>query len=127
MTQRRSKRTDEEWLSLIQECRTSGLSDRRWCEEHHIYTSSFYYQIRRLRKKACTIPEPVASSLSGKQEVVQLSFEEPVTSPPNSQSSQGIPSDTAIKIAYHGFQIEITNAAHRETISNILSVLRCLC
>lgn len=84
-------------------------------------------QIRRLRKKACTIPDPVASSFSGKQEVVQLSFEEPVTCPPDNPSGQVIPSDTAIKITYHGFQIEITNAAHRETISNILSVLHCLC
>lgn len=58
MTKRHPRRTDEEWMDLIQECRSSGLSDKSWCEEHHIHTSSFYYQIRRLRKMACKIPEP---------------------------------------------------------------------
>lgn len=69
MTQRNPRRTDEEWLSLIQECRSSGLSDKCWCEEHHIHTSNFYYQIRRLRKKACTIPEPIRSTCLGNRKL----------------------------------------------------------
>ena len=32
-----------------------------------------------------------------------------------------------LTLLHLGIQIEITNAAHRETISNILSVLQCLC
>ena len=66
MPKRNPRRTDKEWLDLIQECRSSGLSDKCWCQEHHIHTSNFYYQIRRLRQKACEIPEPVHSSFSGK-------------------------------------------------------------
>mgnify|MGYP000762733981 CR=1 FL=1 len=58
MPKRNPRRTDKEWLDLIQECRSSGLSDKCWCQEHHIHTSNFYYQIRRLRQKACEIPEP---------------------------------------------------------------------
>ena len=54
----RKHRSDEEWLALIRECRSSGLSDKRWCEEHQIHTSNFYYQIRRFRKMSCEIPEP---------------------------------------------------------------------
>ena len=125
MTQRNPRRTDEEWLSLIQECRSSGLSDKCWCEEHHIHTSNFYYQIRRLRKKACTIPEQLLIFLLGDKG--QLAFGEAVPCPSVSPAVPEISSDTAVKIAYHGIQIEITNAAHRETISNILSVLQCLC
>ena len=127
MAQRKPRRTDEEWLSLIQECRSSGLSDKCWCEEHHIHTSNFYYQIRRLRKKACTIPEPIHSTFSGRQEVVQLAFGEETPCPSASLAVPEISSDTAVKMTYHGFQIEITNAAHRETISDLLSVLHSLC
>ena len=53
MPKKNPRRTDKEWLNLIQECRSSGLSDKCWCQEHHIHTSNFYYQIRRLRQKAC--------------------------------------------------------------------------
>ena len=33
---RNERRTDEEWLSLIQQCRSSGFSDRAWCEQNDI-------------------------------------------------------------------------------------------
>ena len=85
MSKRNPRRTDKEWLDMIQECQSSGLSDKCWCQEHHIHTSNFYYQIRRLRQKACEIPEPVHSSFSGKQEVVPLSFEEPAVCPSSVQ------------------------------------------
>ena len=48
---------DEEWLSLIQECRLSGLTDKQWCEAHQICPSNFYYQIQKFRKRVCEIPE----------------------------------------------------------------------
>ena len=121
------RRTDKEWLDLIQECRSSGLSDKCWCQEHHIHTSNFYYQIRRLRQKACEIPEPVHSSFSGKQEVVPLSFEEPAVCPSSVQLKTDTIPDSVIKITYHSFQIEITNAADRETIFHMLSALQDLC
>ena len=39
---RNKRRTDEEWLSLIQECRSSGFSDRNWCEQNNISINTFY-------------------------------------------------------------------------------------
>ena len=128
MRKRNPRRTDEEWLNLIQECRSSGLSDKRWCEEHPIHTSNFYDQIRRLRNKACDIPEPASSSFSSKQEVVQVSFDEPAILSVQEKMS-GIPSfdETAIRITLHGFRIEITNAAASETIFHTLSALQRLC
>ena len=57
MTQSRAnRRSPDEWLQLIQECRRSGLTDRTWCEQHGILVSSFYNAVKRLRKKACDIP-----------------------------------------------------------------------
>jgi len=128
MSKRNPRRTDEEWLNLIQECRSSGLSDKCWCEEHHIHTSNFYYQIRRLRNKACDIPEPASSSFSSKQEIVQVSFDEPAVLPVQEKISCDPSSDeTAVRITLHGFQIEITNAAASETVFNTLSALQRLC
>ena len=33
------------------------LSDKDWCEQHSLPTSTFYTEIYRLRKKACDIPK----------------------------------------------------------------------
>ena len=47
---RNKRRTDEEWLSLIQQCRSSGFSDRVWCEQNDISINTFYNTVTRLRK-----------------------------------------------------------------------------
>ena len=54
---RNKRKTDEEWLSLIQECRYSGFSERVWCAQNDISINTFYNAITRLRKKACMIPK----------------------------------------------------------------------
>lgn len=128
MKKRNPRRTDEEWINLIQECRSSGLSDKGWCEEHHIHTSNFYYHIRRLRKKACRIPAPVNSPFSKKQEVVQVSLDDAVQYPALEQTAVISTSfEPAVRITAHGFQIEITNAAAEETVFCALSALQRLC
>lgn len=39
MVHRRPRRSDQEWLELIQQCRSSGLTDKQWCEQHNIHWS----------------------------------------------------------------------------------------
>ena len=70
----------------------------------------------------CANPTP-----NKKQEVVPLSFEEPAVCPSSAQLKTDSIPDSAIKITYHSFQIEITNAADRETIFHTLSALQDLC
>jgi len=41
-----------------------GLSDKDWCEQHSLPTSTFYTKISRLRKKACDIPKAEKQLLS---------------------------------------------------------------
>lgn len=53
---RANRRSQDEWFQSIQECRSSGLSDRTWCEQHGILVSYFYNAVKRLRKSACDIP-----------------------------------------------------------------------
>lgn len=124
---RHPRRSDEEWLSIIKECRTSGLCDKTWCEDHGIQPSKFYYHIRRLKAKACQVTErdnDPHTSLQ-KQEVVPISFnDQPVC---ESLTSITPKTETAVRISFSGIQLEITNLAERETIANTLAVLRSMC
>lgn len=113
---------DEHWLNLITQCRTSGLSDRQWCIENGIPVSTFYYQVRALRKKACEVPK-VADTAAQKQEVVQIPLWE----------MEQHPSDTAalhtpsICLEMQGIRIEIHEQAGADVIRNTLLTLRQLC
>jgi transposase-like protein len=55
---RKSRVPKEEQLKLINECRTSGMTDIDWCREHGIAVSTFYYWVKQLRKEDAQIPAP---------------------------------------------------------------------
>lgn len=78
---RANSRSKEEWFQLIQECRSSGLTDRTWCEQHGIMVSSFYNAVKRLRKNAYDIPYvsnhktyALDITCANKQEAVRIHF-----------------------------------------------------
>ena len=40
------------WLNVIHECRSSGLTNQKWCEQNCISLKSYYYWISKFRKLA---------------------------------------------------------------------------
>lgn len=127
---RNPRRSDEEWISLINECRNSGLSDKSWCELHNIYPSNLYYHIQRLRNQICNLPEASYHMKKiPKQEIVQVQLEpeyhaqnpDTATMPPILDNS---PSTPALRINISGCNVEIYNNAASETIYNTLTVLQ---
>ncbi len=117
--------SDLYWLDLIQECRTSGKSDNQWLLEHNIKAPTFYYHIKRLREKACAIPERTGTPQAEIQEVVPLYFENEPVSDTNSDTGSG--NDAAIRLQLGNVHMEITNRATHNTIQATISVLQNLC
>lgn len=136
MTQSRARRrSQEEWLQLIMECRNSGMSDRTWCDEHGILVSSFYNAVKRLRRKSCDIPyvsnkKPYALDLtSKKQEAVQIDiYPETIPSPqvPASQtvSAPRIDSPHTIELIMDGVSLKVRNSADPVLLQQIIRMLR---
>lgn len=130
---RHPKRSDEEWINLIKECRNSGLSDKAWCELHNIYPSNLYYHIRRLRNHICNLPESSCHmKKSPEQEIVQVQLApEFLVQNPNSATMSTLPGNSsstpALRINIGGCKVEIFNNAASETIYNTLTVLQRLC
>ena len=84
----------EERYELILECRSSGLTDHQWLEEHGIRKSTFYSWISAFRKEGYpNIPEPLRQNSRHKpqiQEVVKVNI-----SPDPSYMDQNVPTPTA--------------------------------
>lgn len=122
-------KSDQRWYDLIQECRTSGKSDRQWLLENNIGSGTFYYHIKQLRKKACHIPENTSARISEKQEVVpifvnNLAVQETPALVPEPAPVQ---TETAIRLTVQGVTVEITNLATQSIIQNTVAALRYLC
>lgn len=129
MVQKQVKRSDQEWLSLIQECRTSGLNDRAWCSEKNIPISTFYNRVSHLRKKACAIPAPSRTGVQPYQQVVPLTVveENPSSRYHSMQTAEKSLSLPAATLTMNGYRLEINNHADRETVLNIILALQQLC
>ena len=81
--------------------------------------------ITRFRNSA---REPVKYQTAQKQEVVQVTFEQPAVSEhPQFCISKDAKADAAILVQINGFQIGITNAASESAIFHTLSALHRLC
>lgn len=51
---------EDEWADKIRQCRESGLTVSEWCKENDINYKTYYYHLRKVRKKICEqIPVPV--------------------------------------------------------------------
>lgn len=136
MTQSRTpRRSQEEWLQLIMECRNSGMTDRTWCEQHGILVSSFYNAVKRLRRKACDIPyvsckKPYALDLtSQKQEAVQIGIY-PGTVPDaavpalRSAPAPHIDNSHTIELMMGDVSLKISNSADPVLLQQIIQLLR---
>lgn len=74
MEQKHLRRSEQEWQTLIRECRGSGLTVKEWCEQHHITRNSFYHHNRKSRYSSCESTEHRLPLQPERQEVVLSRF-----------------------------------------------------
>ena len=121
------------WYNLIQECRTSGMSDAQWLKENNIKSPTFYYHVKKLRNKACEIPANLCTMRQPEvHEVVPVYLNDIATASAPAVNNQNdthknYGTDAAIRLQNHDIFVEITNTATQGTIQNTLVVLRGLC
>ena len=113
--------SQDHWLDLISQCRSSGLTDRQWCIQNGIPVSTFYYHVKALRKKACEIPE-ASGAVGPRQEVVPIPLWETGSQPDTLPVSS-----PSVCLEMQGIRIEIHEQAGADVIRNTLLALRQLC
>lgn len=115
---------DKYWTELIQTCRVSGLSDYEWCRMNHISTSSFYYNVKKLRMAACNDAAAVVL-VHEKQEVVPIHYNELKDN--NSTIPNYCDEKSDIKIEFNEYSIAINNSADSRIIAATLNALQQIC
>lgn len=128
MAQKHLRRSEQEWQTLILECRGSGLTVKEWCEKHHIARKSFYHHDRKIRHTSCENTENQLSLQPERQEVVALELPA-VDSEDDFREvlHDGRNVDPAIRLVFPGFSVEIQNFAAKTTIGDTIAALQKLC
>ena len=95
----------EKWAVLIQECSSSGLTKREFCQQKGISEKSFYYWLRKLRSQvaeAAAVPQLV-----------------PLDSVPDSED--------VLQIHYRGAELKLPGNVDMEAVSMLLNSLQRQC
>lgn len=112
--------TLQQWTSLIQECRSSGLSVRQWCAQNGIIEGSYYYWLKKIRSMAM---ETLPAMTSG-NEIQQITQDKTVFTKISMPHNNNHPD---ITVSINGIQIGLSNTASNELIYSVLSVVKQLC
>ena len=110
----------EEWSRIIEEARSSGLSDKDWCLANGVSINTFYYNVRRLRHNACVVPPTKGDYITPKQAVVPVEIID--DSKVSDLSETDLP--TVISINCNGINIGISNNAAPTLIKAVLQAAR---
>ena len=108
----------EQWIQLIQEQRSSGMSVKAWCQQTQIKETSYYYWLKRIRQQACS------------QEIMstQLEPDGPVTfAKLPMRLGKTNRSPAAVVINLPSASIEVMDGAALETIEAVLLAMKVLC
>ena len=129
---RNSSRSRSEWLSLIMECRKSGLTDIEWCRRNDINHHAFGSAVKRLRKASYMIPsrynrDCMDLTASPKPDVVKVNIvndpspesDLPATVDPAIDSLSG----SSIIVRLKAGEIRIENNANPALVSCVLQTL----
>ena len=128
------RRTLSEWQSIIQECRCSGMTDAQWCLENGINRETMYSALKRLRRKACSVPERIQPEkvhdlTAPKQEVVKVGIIPEKDLP--GDMVPGFPGNKPfldnshmIEISFGGYTVSLCNDADPVLVSKVLSLIR---
>lgn len=121
----------DEQIKLIMECRSSGLSDYRWCEQNGIHPGNFYNWVSKLKKKGYTFPEPASKTkpIPNIQDVVKVDVinREIETESKVEQNTSILSSETknavAVEIIVGNAILKLYNGADAEVVNNTLSLI----
>lgn len=114
------RRSGQEWLDLITDCRTSGMTISAWCKAHSIPKGSYESAVKRLINQGRLAPPQKTRTASSGRVVC-------ISDPTADAYLEKSPGSIALILEIYGSRLEIMNHAAPETIRSTLTVLQELC
>jgi len=100
-----------QWMEIVKERQSRGMTIKGWCDFHGVNEKSFYYWQRKLRETVCEVMEK-STALTFAE--VNIDKAEPV---------KGF----AASIRIGDVTAEIHNGAEADTVETVIRTLKTLC
>jgi hypothetical protein len=110
----------QKWSSIIQECTSSGLPVRHWCQQNDILEGSYYYWLRKIRIKTLeTFPAVTTGN------TIQSLHQENAVFARLSVPQRTMTADVSLSV--NGMDIGFNNTATPELIHSVFLEIKQLC
>lgn len=110
------------WINRIKECRTSGLTVSRWCEQNNIGIKNYYYWMRKIKREAFDVLPAERKEITSSAADSAVS----VFSKINLSADNTTMSTAAVTIQLNGIVIDVQDGASETVIRNTLLAIRSL-
>lgn len=111
------------WANRIKECRVSGLTVNRWCEQNNIGIKNYYYWMRKIKREAFdALPAELKENIPS-----TVDSTAPVFSKINLSADSRTMSNAAVTILLNDISINVQDGASETIIRNTLLAIRSLC
>lgn len=111
------------WTNRIKECRASGLTVKRWCEQNNIGIKNYYYWMRKIKREAFDkLPAKIKENTSS-----HVDSTVPVFSKVSLSADNRTMSAATVTIQLNGISIDVQDDASETVIRNTLLAIRSLC
>ncbi len=117
ITQVKNRFRMEQWTQLIQDCQSSGLPIKTWCDLNGVKQQSYYYWLKKIRKAACEQQLPALQTESSKP----VEFAKLQVNSPNSTHQ------SAIMIHLPFATVEVADGTSQTTVEAVLMALKNIC
>jgi len=118
----------QQWTTLIQEQKASGMKVNAWCKERGIGEGQFYYWQKQVRQ---TLLDSVSSPDSSSAALVKVDINSAPDETPQRAllpaSHEPMTPQNAFRLQFKGSVLEIPAGSRAEDISEILRAVSLLC
>jgi len=104
------------WTPIVQQCRTSGITVKAWCQENNIDQKQFFYWQRRIREELCT-------SVQTQEEEQTKVFAPLQINGCNKETSRSALFRPDLVINIGDYRLELGNETSPELLKSVLKVI----
>ena len=107
----------EQWIKLIRECQSSGMTVNSWCKQNGIVEQTYYKNLKKLREELIeSLPVPIEAEPQVPTIFQKLEVQMPL---PNTQA--------AVIVRLPHATLEIADGTSQQTIQAVLLALQSAC
>lgn len=113
---------ESQWRDMVNRCQSSGLTVREWCKANGMNENTYYYRLKRLRKKALNSSGYESTGTSDAPALVEIQRPSVHNNRVTVMQEPDV-SSSSIQMSFHGARLTIPEETSPKLLHMVLTEL----